>query len=658
MKKVLHKIAYTILSIFFFCALLAVDFVSTAKGVLSVSAEEAEVVNFDETDISEDLKDLDMTEYPKDKNGKHEVILFMEYCYSLRPVLAEAYGLYLYVYNPTEKAIKTASANNVANMATVYNAKGEPSAYSNVPLRLLDQTDNNRFLKFKVVSSANFLKRAQSYAAAHEGKRRYDIAGVQLVYFDGTIGALESEDEKVAKTYYYTGFATGCGSDSATESPLKCEVKDLKTLSLDVHPTYYRPEGNNGTDEYTRDSLHSVYFAVPNNVIDEYGGIYAVHGRYLNAVLNPMLVTGNQEAFNAILPYLGEDIGKYNEELEYGYAVNYRLENYGQGAKEYYADKCYNIPSSLWGNPMYSSYLTTLYIMFNSGSGLNSADTNWVSTKEIKEKMLESATAFGGDLVEGAEGSYSRRIFESVDEDYTEFNITSEEDYDLQGAVLGEAWWEKLLGIKNATYFENIEAICPVKASDMQGEPEEIAERLYISDNDFSDFYNYYEQYKNTHTVFLFRYQKSEFVSMEAELFQLGYSALSGYTATSIDTNAYFFKETINLDFDIFDVTFRSNGTDTVFGVVANPIDVVHEGEPPDEITSDKCSCIPLISVQCNYNDQCECFFLGCRKWSIIAAVIGIIILIPVLYLVTYPIRLLFGGANSLAKSERKRRKK
>ena len=469
MKKVLHKITYTILSIFLFCVLLAVDFVSTAKGFLSVVAEEnVEVVSFDKTDISDDLKDLDLTVYPKDENGNQEVVLFMEYCYSERSELAEKYGLYLYVYNPTEKAIRTVSRGNVANMATEYNAEGEPSAYSNIPLLFLDKTENNRFFKFKVKYSESFLTRAQVYATAHEGKRRYDIAGVQLVCLDGS-DALKSKDEKVAKTYYYTGFAKGCGNEDNAESTLKCEFKDLKTLSLDVHPTYYRPEGNNGTDEYTRDSLHSVYFAVPNNVIDEYGGMYAVHGRYLNAVLNPMLITGNQEAFNAISPYLGKDIGRYNEELEYGYAVNYRLENYGQGVKSYYADKCYNIPSSLWGNPMYSSYLTTLYIMFNSGGELNSADTNWVSTEEIKEKMLESATAFGGDLVEGAEGSYSRKIFESVDEDYTEFKITSEVDYDLQGAVLGEAWWEKLLGIKNATYFENIEAIYPVKASDMQG---------------------------------------------------------------------------------------------------------------------------------------------------------------------------------------------
>lgn len=46
------------ISIIFFFALLAVDFVSTAKSALFVSAEDMPVVNFDGTDISDDLQDI------------------------------------------------------------------------------------------------------------------------------------------------------------------------------------------------------------------------------------------------------------------------------------------------------------------------------------------------------------------------------------------------------------------------------------------------------------------------------------------------------------------------------------------------------------------------------------------------------------------------
>ena len=55
-----------------------------------------------------------------------------------------------------------------------------------------------------------------------------------------------------------------------------------------------------------------------------------------------------------------------------------------------------------------------------------------------------------------------------------------------------------------------------------------------------------------------------------------------------VDTNAYFFQETVNLDFDIIDVTFSSESVDTVIPVVSNPIDVVPDATPPVHTQSDK----------------------------------------------------------------------
>ena len=79
---------------------------------------------------------------------------------------------------------------------------------------------------------------------------------------------------------------------------MKFTSEGLETLSLDVHATTYRPDGTNGKNDYTQDSLHSVYFAVPNEVIQQYGEMVAVHATWLNAVLKPALVTGNQDAYN------------------------------------------------------------------------------------------------------------------------------------------------------------------------------------------------------------------------------------------------------------------------------------------------------------------------------------------------------------------------
>ena len=48
--------------------------------------------------------------------------------------------------------------------------------------------------------------------------------------------------------------------------------------------------------------------------------------------------------------------------------------------------------------------------------------------------------------------------------------------------------------------------------------------------------------------------------------------------------DGYFFKETVNLDFDIIDVTFTKNLKNTVIPVVSSPIDVVPSPTPPPDI--------------------------------------------------------------------------
>ena len=58
-------------------------------------------------------------------------------------------------------------------------------------------------------------------------------------------------------------------------------------------------------------------------------------------------------------------------------------------------------------------------------------------------------------------------------------------------------------------------------------------------------------------------------------------------TWEEVDTNAYFFQQTVNLDFDIIDVTFSSGATETVIPVVSSPIDIVPDATPPVYTQSD-----------------------------------------------------------------------
>lgn len=575
-------------------------FVESAFSTNKVNAEEEGVVDYNSTQIEWDLQDIDSDDYPKDENGQHELIRFMEYCYSDSSFFKMYYGLYLYVYNPTEKEVKKDGDLNVANMAVSYNSDGEPSAYSNVTLTHLDSTSNNRFLKFKVTDSSAFLTRAQEYAVAHDGQRRYDIAGIQLYFYDGTsFNTVNYEDRRVAKSYIWTGFAKGCGEDYNAASTLQCQSQTEDVLSLDVKSTYYRPEGNNGTNRYTQDCLHSVYFAVPNKFIEKYGDMVAVHATWLEAVLKPALVTGNFDAYAEIYDYLGADIETYDPDLNYAYVA--ACVDTGQiGEYDYRYGYGYNAAGDFatcmhfgYDPTLGSGDINPLYMLLYSGEGTDSADDYIVSSKKIKELMAASYQRFGGDPVYGSNAVYSKSIFESVADSYKDENIQGDTEFVLKNQVLDQTWWEKWLGISHVASdlpLSDIKAIEEISESDLTREPSIDCEKLYIAKSDCEDFYKYFDENKENSTIYLFRYRTSEYVCAEANLYEYAPYSVLGKDVDDwdfVDTNAYIFQQAVDLNFEVIDVTFFDGATETVIPVVMSPMDIVYDATPPIDTTSD-----------------------------------------------------------------------
>ena len=195
-----------------FCVFFALLIAVGAGASTFLTAMAAEYTAYDRTAIEDDLRGVDSSAYPADENGRHfllDDVGFMEYGYSESAFIVDNYfGIYLYAYNPTEREVSTRAGANVVNMATAYNEAGEPTNYENVPITVLDHTENHRFYKFRITDSSAIYTRANLYARAHDGVRRYDVAGIQLWFLgeDGT-EADNSEDESVARTYTCTGYA-------------------------------------------------------------------------------------------------------------------------------------------------------------------------------------------------------------------------------------------------------------------------------------------------------------------------------------------------------------------------------------------------------------------------------------------------------------------
>ena len=589
MARIVKRIYTTILS---FILSFVVAMAGAYSAIFPVSAEETSKSVYEQTNVLDDLRKstindqaFDLSTFNFDEKKETKVLSFVEYCYSFYAEKQDNFGLYVYVYNP--KGLKFNRMSMLNNIQFSVGSSAS-SNYTKYKLTYLNcSTERNYeglFYKFRVELTEK--QKQTILEMVNSSERVYRVSGIELV----TSGDINATEYTVATTYKYSGYAAGYGSNESAESTLVCNTEETEVLSLDVHATQYRPSGTNGDNEYTQDSLHSVYFAVPNEIINRYGAMSAVHATWLDAVLKPALVTGNQTAYEAIKPLLGKSI-KDLSTFSYMYLGAYSYQQNGESGSLYLGGYTYYNEEPLMRNDDVLNYyfgtdIETLYSMYYAGSGTDSADNYTLSSEEILADLKASASKYGGILVNG---KYSQYMFESVAEEWTDVNIKADETFSLTDEIIDKSWWDKFWGLKGdvtTTTFDGIKAIYAVKDSDMSGSAAEVSQRLFISEADYAEFSNFYNANKDENTVYLFRYQVSDYISQEATLMKEN-TSIFGDSFKKVDTNAYFFQQTVNLDFDIIDVTFSNGEKDTVIPVVSNPIDVVPDATPPVYTTTD-----------------------------------------------------------------------
>lgn len=586
---------------FLFAVVIAVSALVFPTSIPLASAAETVVSAYEEQNIMQDLegstvggKMFDVKDYPRNIFGHPQIIHFVEFCYSYDAEKLSDFGLYVYVYNPQQVAIDTDTERNKIEISYGNKAGKEYSKYVLDFLNYSTETGlEGRFYKFKLrLSDA---AKQSILNNVNEDERIYEVVGIELS-IHGKV-----EDYTCAQKYTYTGFAKGYGSELAEGDTVSAQVDGLeRLLNLDVHTTYYRPEGTNGKNVYTQDSLHSAYFAVPKDVIAEFDAMSAVHATWLDAVLAPVLVTGNKEAYDAIGEYLGQDIGETVDGLDYAYVGNaVRTVIQWAGTSNIYGwvgPFGYNLPSSwadIGGGSMNKIERTVspLYWLFYSGSEENSADEYVLSSEALQQGLIDNTEKYGGELVNDR---YSRVLFDSVSSEFTDVEISADFEFDLRSEVLGSSWWDMLWGNTYDQYeaFDGIKAIYAVSDDDFVYAGDEIdipatCDELYIAEADFSEFERFYNANKDDSVIYLFRYQVSDYIASEATLFEPEDFIVTSWKKTG-DSNAYFMQETVNLDFDVIDVTFTKGNVSTVIPVVAAPVDNIPDGTPPVYTEDDK----------------------------------------------------------------------
>ena len=530
-------------------------------------------LSFDSTDILDDLqgmtidgKPFNVNDYPTNSVGDIQAITFVEYCYSQYANALGNYALYIYIYNPSLKRLDNTHVLNKLQLAIEFNNKGVPSKYKKFSLRYCSSTANGLFYKYKLVDRDNeILNAIRNYAQNNLGKRCYYVSGIELV----NRGNTTAEEYKIGKQYTYEGYADGYGD--STNFPLTMTAFGLDTLSTEVHYAFYRPSGTTGAYNYTQNQLNSVYFSVPNSLIKKYGVLTAVHMEWYEYLTKEIFAFRNDEAIKKLQDYLGRKINQYDDNVKYGLAVWLNENSSSEGG---------NIASQIYNNPRPNNIycqnvIDTIYYLFDLDNATNS-----VISSETMLNYIKNYNGSGNKI----NGKYYEELFASNvssgrTRGYNEVNVQADDKLSLLNYTFESKWWQLGWGSYVDNSFGDIEGIKEIKASDMMGSKSTICNKLFLDESCYDDFKSVYDtSIVEDKTVFLLRFGVTEYTSMPLAVLEK-----STLTYKKVDTSGYCAQQTVFLDLDIIDVTFRSEDTVTVIPVVSSPIDAMANITPPIE---------------------------------------------------------------------------
>lgn len=594
-----------ILTSFILLAVIAVGQLNAATTAFAVVVTEK---NFDNTRVEDDLADLDL-QYVKDNYSDVSIVELAEYCYSDNVFKQDNYGLYIYVYNPDRITFSVQPGANIVNMAVGYNEDGEPNAYENMPLIYLGKTtgeNDGLFYKFRVTDAAELLPVAKEYSKTF-GERRYDIASIQL----RAMGEALAEDYTVGGTWHYTGFAKGYGEDETAESTLACEQTDLETVELDVHHTFWLPEGFNDPEVHTQDQLNTVYFAVPKRLKDLYGTLCRVQAEWYEYRTKPIFVMGDSTVYEHLKNYVGHvSDTKYDENIRYGMVANFHF----SGPHEQYpmGDYIYNA----MGMSAYETieWLYELQYLFPASG---SAGDEVISSEELLEYVRERSK-YETDLILGKYASclFSDNVGEGRkpgSEGKTEVNMWGDETFDLTSTVISQSFWQSIFGghTQVTTLYDGIKAIHEVTAEDMRGSAQDVSQRLFVDAGDYAELKSVYDEAVTVDPmnpedeekiVYLFRFSVTDTYSAQVTYFEKD-------PLHTRNSNAYMAMQNVFLDFDIISLTYERNGEYTVIPAVSDPIDIFADVTPPPDFKED-----------------------GLAWWQILLIVLGVVLAVYLVY--------------------------
>ena len=639
-----YKFRYIFAAVFLAISLIFI-YIVAGRFTMAYAATSSVQAQYEKRNIIKDLEKsqingepFDFSEWNFDETKDTQVLSFIEFCYSFQASKRGDFGLYVYVYNPKGLAYDYGSTLNSLLMAYAPAFDDETVEYLPYRLEFLNMSTTAKyeglFLKYKVTLSAD--DKEKIFSVMNSTERVYKVAEIQLL----GKGDMNPTAYAVGNTYTYSGYSEGYGSAAATEDSLTCSVLGLTSISPRVHQTFFRPDGSNGNNSYTQDTLYSVYFSVPNKLLEEYGELVEIRATWLKTMLQWAFVTGDQEFYDFAYNLRGYDMAHLIETASMGSKNGYPNSSSGS----YSAWEKSNLKNGNLGNVSSKRIYGYSYEgrgvfdygrqfmdagncgwfsgIYWAGSGLDSADKYIVPSEDILQTMKNyhdyydgrdvyeyvkhtkageyyftntfwTYTPYNGEYLEvdGITYPYSKALFESWDKKATFADVSASKEYKLTSQKIDKGFWEKLFGgshVVSSTTFDGIKAIQKVEASDIKPTAKETSTNLYINVNDVADFKEFYNSATAANeAVYLFRFDMGEYVALEAAL---GTSNNSTLVTPNIDiknTNGRVFKQNAYLGFELIHLKFEGDKGITIIPVVMSPMTIVADGDPALHTHSD-----------------------------------------------------------------------
>uniref|UniRef100_UPI003FEFDDF5 hypothetical protein n=1 Tax=Ruminococcus bromii TaxID=40518 RepID=UPI003FEFDDF5 len=623
MKKLFNKTSIRFLVavlVFVTLALLSWEIIST--GLIAYAGDND--LKFDNTSIFDDLyrskddngNEFDLSNYPIDKDGELQFFSFVEYGYSYYANYEKNYALYLYLYNPQQLNFQTYLDSNVVRMGVSYTTKDDNivvSEYEDFNIVCVSRTTgdySNLFYKFKVLDpNKKILTMAQAYEKEN-GCRRYDIAGVYLKTDKSDV----TLDKNIGRTYKCSGYMATYGKDASNPSTFVCNVEKLETLDLKVYQTSYLT-GVSSAGAYHHNNVSSVYFAIPQRVLDKYGSLWEIYAQWYECKTAPIFVTSNSNLYNGMKDLTHYSLSENKNKPRFDDSVPYYFyygmdsnEGLGQVHSRTTYDWAYNLysyeedyPSSSTHVTVSNSALNLPYVFYSPSYTVNGA-FNVINKQTVAGDVTSSQIR---DYIQNYKSSNyvdwhtsrnlaselfvntvdSARANKGIKVGLNKVRTNLGDTFDLKSwnSEYG-SWWDKLTQYgwsypKNEVLDEQHTNVKPFEeVINTTLNSVTLSSDLLINENDVDSFKTFCNSsYANDEVPYLFRFAVSDYYSRP-----LGYGdSQNKVYKTEKESDTYLAQETVFFDFNIITMTFKGKDDYYTLAVMHTPVDVIAGVEPP-----------------------------------------------------------------------------